>query len=169
MRVSPFGPAKLLRALLLSALACVVLAAPALADTGGVGATGPDTGSGSGGKIEESSISGVSGVYAKFTVIVADGTGLSPRVIAAWTLAEGGPKDNPLNIGPGNEYGTVRGGARATVEHLHGDLYRKVMRTVGQSDMAQIDAIVASPWCYRCPGYKRLLRSTYRRVRIADQ
>lgn len=167
MRLIPCGPAKLLRLLLLSAVAFAALTASVRADTGGIGSAGPNQGSAK--PIVASAISGVSSVYAKFTVLVTDRTGLSPRVVAAWTLAEGGPKDNPLNLGPGDRYGTVRAGARATVENLRGDLYRNIMRTVGEPDLNQIDAIVASPWCYRCPDYKRLLRSTYRRVRVGDR
>jgi hypothetical protein len=155
-------------AFLLVALAAAVLAGPTLARGGGGISPGGGTNGGSGKSVEASAISGVSRAYARFTVVVVRRTGLSPRVVAGWTLAEGGPKDNPLNIGPGERFGTVRGGARATARHLRGDLYRGVMRSVEKSDMAQIDAIVASPWCYRCKGYRRLLRSTYRRVQIDD-
>jgi hypothetical protein len=88
--------------------------------------------------------------------------------VAGWALAEGGPKDNPLNIGPGEKFGTVRGAARATAKHLRSDLYRGIMRSVKKADRAQIDAIVASPWCYKCRGYRKLLRSTYRQVRVDE-
>jgi hypothetical protein len=151
-------------ALLLLVLATAIAVSPSFARGGG----GISPGGGSDKGLEPSAISGVSRAYARFTVIVVRRTGLSPRVVAGWTLAEGGPKDNPLNIGPGERFGTVRGGARATAKHLRGDLYRRVMRSAAKSDMAQIDAIVASPWCYRCKGYRRLLRATYRRVRVDD-
>jgi hypothetical protein len=155
-------------ALLLLALAASILAGPTLARAGGGISPGGGSNGGSGKTLEASAISGVSRAYARFTVIVVRRTGLSARVVAAWTLAEGGPNDNPLNIGPGERFGTVRRGARATAKHLQGDLYRDVMRSAARSDRAQIDAIVASPWCYRCKGYKRLLRSTYSRVRVED-
>jgi hypothetical protein len=142
-------------------------AAVASAESGGVSPSG--TKGGSGEQIEQSAITGVSSSYAKFTVILSSRTGLSPRVVAAWALAEGGPKDNPLNMGPGNHYGTVRKGARATEENLRSDLYRKVMRSAREADREQIDAIVASPWCTNCHGYRRLLRSTYRQVHVDGQ
>jgi hypothetical protein len=154
-------------ALLLLALAAIV-AGPAPARAGGGISPGGGSSGGSGKALEPSAITGVPRAYARFTVIVVRRTGLSARVVAGWTLAEGGPDDNPLNIGPGERFGTVRRGARATAKHLQGDLYRDVMRSVEKADMAQIDAIAASPWCYRCKGYKRLLRSTYRRVRVDD-
>lgn len=144
------------------------VALPVGAQAGG----GVSTGGGNGGQdsksVDPSSISGVSRSYAKFASIVSSKTGLSARVVAGWTLAEGGPKDNPLNLGPGERYGTVNRGARATVQNLRGDLYKKVLRSASRSDMKQIDAIVASPWCYRCKGYKRLLKSTYSRVSVDE-
>lgn len=150
------------------AVAAVSMAAlPAAAQAGG----GVSTGGGNGGdnkSVSPSAISGVSRDYAKFASIVSGKTGLSARVVAGWTLAEGGPKDNPLNLGPGERYGTVNRGARATVQNLRSDLYKGVMRSVVRSDMKQIDAIVASPWCYRCRGYKRLLKSTYSRVSVDE-
>jgi hypothetical protein len=154
--------------LLILAVAIAILAGPALARAGGGIPPGGGSNGGSGKTLEASAISGVPRAYARFTVIVVRRTGLSARVVAAWTLAEGGPNDNPLNIGPGERFGGVRRGARATAKHLQGDLYRAVMRSAERRDMAQIDAIVASPWCYRCKGYRRLLRSTYSRVRVDD-
>lgn len=55
---------------------------------------------------------------AKFAVLVSKQTGISVRVMGAWVLAEGGPDDNPLNIGPGNHYGSPEGAAAATVKTL---------------------------------------------------
>ena len=86
--------------------------------------------------------------------------------MGAWALAEGGPKDNPLNIGPGNDYGTVGKGARATADLLREPLYRKIKRSADDSDGAQIKAIANSPWCTNCSGYGKLLRSTYSQVRV---
>jgi len=155
-------------AVTLLAVAAVILIGPALARAGGGIAPGGGSNGGSGKALEASAISGIPRAYARFTVIVVRRTGLSARVVGAWTLAEGGPDDNPLNIGPGERFGTVRRGARATASHLRGDLYRDVIRSAERSDMAQIDAIAASPWCFRCKGYRRLLRSTYSRVRVDD-
>jgi hypothetical protein len=152
-------------AALMGVTATVALAtAPASAGSGGFST---DSGSqNSDDKVDPSAISGVPRPYAKFTSILSGRTGLSPRVVAAWTLAEGGPKDNPLNMGPGNRYGTVRKGARATEKNLRNEMYRDVLRSANRADRAQIDAIVDSPWCYRCKGYRRLLRNTYRQVRV---
>lgn len=133
---------------------------------GGISSGGSNGGSGSDKSIDPSAITGVPRDYAKFSVILAGSTGLSPRVVAGWTLAEGGPKDNPLNMGPGNRYGTVRRGARAAEQNLRSDLYRNIMRSANRADTAQIDAIVASPWCPGCKGYNRLLRSTYHAVHV---
>ena len=155
-------------ALLLLAVVVAMIAGPAPARAGGGIQPGGGSNGGSGKTLEAASISGVPRAYARFTVIVVRRTGLSARVVAGWTLAEGGPRDNPLNIGPGERFGTVRRGARSTAKHLRGDLYRDVIRSAKRTDMAQIDAIAASPWCYRCKGYRRLLRSTYRRVRVDD-
>jgi len=147
-------------------VAAAVAVTPATAQAGGGVSPGGGNGGNDGKTVDPASISGVPWYYAKFTSIVSGKTGLSARVVAGWTLAEGGPKDNPLNIGPGERYGTVGKGARTTVRKLRTDLYAGIMRSVSRSDMKQIDAIVASPWCYRCKGYKRLLKSTYGRVSV---
>lgn len=147
------------------ALLLLILPAAAEAGSGGVGPGGPSSGGGksgdSGGEIE-----GLSRSYAKFSESLADRTDLSLRVVGAWTLAEGGPKDNPLNIGPGRRYGTVGKGVRATATLLRHSLYRKVMASTDDPDGVQIKAIAASPWCPGCRGYKRLLRSTYHSVSV---
>jgi len=146
----------------------VIAITPAAAQAGGGISPGGGDGDRGGKTVDPSDIRGVSRDYAKFTAIVVTKTGLSPRVVAGWTLAEGGPRDNPLNIGPGRRYGTVGKGARATAQNLRTDLYKGIMRSVRKADMKQIDAIVASPWCPGCKGYKRLLRSTYSRVSVAE-
>ena len=145
------------------ALLFSVLPAAAQAGSGGVGPGGPNTG-GDGGSAGE--IEGLPPSYTKFSESLADRTDLSLRVVGAWTLAEGGPKDNPLNIGPGHSYGTVGKGVRATATLLRNSLYRNVMASTDDSDGMQIKAIAASPWCPGCRGYKRLLRSTYARVTV---
>lgn len=146
------------------ALLLLILPAAAEAGSGGVGPGGPSSGGGGGGSGGE--IEGLSPSYTKFSESLADRTDLSLRVIGAWTLAEGGPKDNPLNIGPGRRYGTVGKGVRATATLLRHSLYRNVMASTDGSDGIQIKAIAASPWCPGCRGYKRLLRSTYRSVSV---
>jgi hypothetical protein len=128
---------------------------------GGIGTGDGDKASGSGGKL-----TGVPRPYAKFSDLVADKTKLSLRVMGAWSLAEGGPNDNPLNIGPGNDYGTVGKGARATAQLLRDPMYRKIKRSAGAKDGQQIKAIANSPWCTNCRGYGKLLRSTYSQVKV---
>lgn len=114
----------------------------------------------------DGTLQGVSPDYAEFCYLVAKGTGLSLRVLGAWCLAEGGPPYNPLNIGPGNTYSGVKGGANATISTLHGSLYKGVLASVNGTDQEQIKAIVASPWCPECAGYEELLLGTYERVSV---
>jgi len=159
------GHTKSLLAALALALTLLILPAAAQAGSGGLGPGGSGssgTGSGSGGDIE-----GLNPSYAKFSEKLAGQTDLSLRVVGAWTLAEGGPKDNPLNIGPGRRYGTVNKGVRATATLLRHSMYSDVMASVSQPDKSQINAIVASPWCPGCRGYKRLLNSTYKAVEVS--
>lgn len=113
-------------------------------------------------------LSGVTDTQARFAILVSSGTGISPRVIAAWELAEGGPDDNPLNIGPGNHYGDTDGAAKATVTLLHSSLYKGILAAAqsGKNDAAVIHAIAASPWCPNCAGYEALLLGTLARVGI---
>lgn len=130
------------------------------------------TGGGSEGEgvpAEGGTIEGISSAYQAFCKLVNAGTGLSLRVLGAWCLAEGGPSYNPLNIGPGNVYPNIKGGANATIETLKGSLYKNVLAAVGKSDSEQIKAIVASPWCPGCAGYEELLFGTYAQVSIVPQ
>lgn len=147
------------------AIVVLVLPAAAFAGSGGVGPGGSDPGSGGG----NATIEGLNPSYVKFVKLVADDTDLSLRVLGAWSLAEGGPKDNPLNIGPGHHFGTVRKGARATTSLLSQSLYRKIIASAGDADSTQIKAIAGSSWCPGCKGYERLLRSTYSSVEVVDQ
>jgi hypothetical protein len=155
---------RFLRAALAAVVAIAALAPAAHAASGGIdpsGGTSPTTTS------PDGTLEGVPPTYVKFSNLVVDKTGLSLRVLGAWSLAEGGPKDNPLNIGPGERYGTVRKGARATTRLLKGsELYRDIMRSAGGTDIEQIRAIGNSPWCTGCKGYNRLLRSAYRSVTV---
>lgn len=136
------------------------LPSTAAAGTGGIDPEGPPSG-GSGGDVE-----GLSPSYEKFVNLVSGETDLSLRVLGAWTLAEGGPRDNPLNIGPGKRFGSVAGGARATSDLLSQSAYRKVLASARRSDRDQISAIARSSWCPGCSGYERLLKRTYRQVSV---
>ncbi len=148
-------------ALVASLLAILVVAGGAAARSGGI-----DSG---GGKSSWSGkLKGVSPSYAKFAGKVSKKTRLSLRVMGAWSLAEGGPKDNPLNIGPGKRFGTVGKGARATTHLLHEDRYRRILRSRDLSDGMQIKAIANSPWCPGCHGYGRLLHHAYKQVKVKD-
>jgi hypothetical protein len=109
-------------------------------------------------------VTGVSGTYRTFAEQLSRLTGLSPRVIAAWELAEGGPPDNPLNIGPGAHYGSVQGAAQATAKLLHSSIYTGILGSAGKPDQTQIAAIAASKWCPGCAGYQGLIQGTYQRV-----
>ena len=160
MKITGAHTKSLLAALAL-ALSLIVLPAVAQAGSGGLGPGGTGSGGKSTGEIE-----GLNPSYTKFSKLVAGKTDLSLRVVGAWTLAEGGPKDNPLNIGPGERYGTVGKGATATATLLDHSLYEGVMASTDESDMRQLRAIVASPWGPGCRGYKRLLRSTYQSVEV---
>ena len=140
--------------------ALVALPATAEAGTGGIDPDGPPSG-GSGGDVE-----GLSPSYEKFVNLVSGDTDLSLRVLGAWTLAEGGPRDNPLNIGPGKRFGSVSGGARATSQLLRESNYRKILASASRPDRDQISAIARSSWCPGCSGYERLLKRTYRQVTV---
>ncbi len=153
-------------ALVASLLVIGVVAAGAAARGGGIG-TG-DGGSGGGKGSWSGKLKGVSPSYAKFSGLVSKKTRLSLRVMGAWSLAEGGPKDNPLNIGPGKRFGTVGNGAKATTHLLHEARYRKILRSRKLSDGMQIKAIANSPWCPGCHGYGRLLHHAYKQVKVKN-
>lgn len=83
----------------------------------------------------------------RFAELVARDTGLELPVVRAWVQAENGPAGNPLNIGPGRDFGTVDEAARATVNLLRHPRYAAIMGAArGQSVDQQLDAITASPW-----------------------
>lgn len=89
--------------------------------------------------------------HGTFIRLVATGTGLSFRTVVAWTTIEDGPIDNPLNIGPGNHYGSGPKAAAATIALLRRDIqnrygYRDILASAGQSDAKQLAAIAASKW-----------------------
>jgi len=84
---------------------------------------------------------------AEFALPLVAQTGLSLGVILAWMKAEGGPKDNPLNIGPGRHYGSPAAAARATSALLRTPPYAAILRAAKSgNDSAQLHAIAWSPW-----------------------
>lgn len=94
---------------------------------------------------------GVGLTHGTFIRLVAAGTGLSFRTVAAWTAQENGPVDNPLNIGPGNSYGSNVKAAAATIALLRKDVanrngYRVILASAGKPDEVQLKAIIASKW-----------------------
>lgn len=84
----------------------------------------------------------------QFASIVAKGTGLQLATVYAWMRAEGGPVGNPLNIGPGDNYGSAPAAAAATVKALHEPAYQAVLTTAaGTTDpTTELTAIADSPW-----------------------
>jgi len=82
----------------------------------------------------------------QFIDLVAQMSGLSRAVLSTWVQAEGGPNDNPLNIGPGRHYGSASNAAAATLRVLHQSNMSMILRAAHGSDQQQIDAIAYSPW-----------------------
>jgi hypothetical protein len=109
---------------------------------------------------------GLSNDQVLFGSLVVQGTGLRPDVVFAWILAEGGPRDNPLNIGPHRHFGDPRGAAKATVALLHTPRYAPILRAAKSGDPnAQLHAIAASPWdAGHYGGDGRNLRGAFARV-----
>jgi hypothetical protein len=94
---------------------------------------------------------GVGLTHGTFIRLVAGGTGLSFRTVTAWTAIENGPVDNPLNIGPGNRYGSNVKAAAAVIALLRKDVsnrwgYRDILASAGQKDVTQLSAIANSSW-----------------------
>jgi hypothetical protein len=86
--------------------------------------------------------------YATFIAKVHGATGIDSRVLTAWTTIENGPAGNPLNIGPGRNYGDQAGAATATINLLRtSGSYAPILRAASQGDVnAQLQAIAVSPW-----------------------
>jgi len=108
--------------------------------------------------------------YTAFAEQMASETGLSLRVIGAWCIAEGGPVDNPLNMGPGDHFGTASNAAKEASANLRTPIYEEaaipVLSTVGKTDQEQIHAIAISPWCGEA-GYEELIKGVYNtRVKV---
>jgi len=72
---------------------------------------------------------------------IASGTGLDPVAVQVWMQCEGGPSDNPLNIGPGAHPGI--GGTIAEINN--GSNWGGIRASRGQPAAAQLAAIKASP------------------------
>lgn len=92
---------------------------------------------------------GITPTRARFAVLVSKGTGLSLASVLAWIKAENGPDGNPLNIGPGRNYGTVDSAAQATISLLHSPTYAPVIAAAKQAPndlKSQLMAIAESPW-----------------------
>lgn len=104
-----------------------------------------------------------------FAQQVSRGTGLNELVVQSWVLAEGGPDGNPLNIGPGKNYGSPLDAAAAVVRLLHTNAaYAPILRSATNTPQAQIDAIAASPWnggyhasAQTHTDYRNLIRGVY--------
>jgi hypothetical protein len=118
---------------------------------------------------------GLSPTKTQFVRTVASLTGLEPAVVAAWVIAEGGPDTNPLNIGPGRNYGSAEQAARATANLINRSRHYGGIRAAARTEdpEREIAAIVASPWDvdhYRGLGAPAgtpvgtLLRGTYERI-----
>lgn len=73
---------------------------------------------------------------------IAAGTGLDPVAVQVWIQCEGGPADNPLNIGPG-----AHPGIQGTIAEINnGSNWGGIRASRGQPAGAQLAAIQASPW-----------------------
>jgi hypothetical protein len=96
-----------------------------------------------------------------FAERLAKSTGLSPKVTAAWVVAEEGGANsaaaqqrersgnhNWLNIGPGRSYSTPQQGADAAAKLLNSSGYYKGIRAAARTGdpSQQIQAIADSPW-----------------------
>ena len=88
---------------------------------------------------------------SRFINLMRIGTGLSFRTLYTWVQLEGGPDDNPLNIGPGNHYGNGTKAAAASIALLRGRSahaygYDAIIGSAGKKDADQLKAIAVSAW-----------------------
>lgn len=88
---------------------------------------------------------------ARFINLMRIGTGLSFRTLYTWVTLEGGPDDNPLNIGPGNHYGNGTKAAAASIALLRSPKsvqydYNLIIASANKSDSEQLKAIALSDW-----------------------
>ncbi len=92
-------------------------------------------------------LGGVSAAYEKFAILVHQKTGISPRVIAAWAIAENCGSINPLCIGPGYNFGSVENAAKESVQLIR-STFPSILKA--KSDKAAISAILNSGWGTVC-------------------
>lgn len=127
---------------------------------------------------------------AAFTAALAKATGLNPKVIAAWTLAEESgsaasqraaqSNNNWLNIGYYDSgagklahdklFSTPESAAAATADFLRGKRWgaaqgiQDILKTVGKGPAAQMAAITNSPWASSHYKNSGGLRNTFKSV-----
>lgn len=105
--------------------------------------------------------------YGRFMALVRVGTGLSFRTVWTWVAAESGPVDNPLNLGPGNSYGSPARAAAATIATLRNPRtnrtygYDKIIASANKNDSEQLKAIANSSWDAGHYQNGELLRGVY--------
>ncbi len=95
-------------------------------------------------------MAGVDGAFS-VAVLRAGGwpqTAANVEALNQWQLSEGGPADNPLNIGPFKIFGSQAAGALATANLIRGRLYIGIAAglAAGDSKARTINAIIDSPW-----------------------
>ncbi|MFI5420162.1 MAG: hypothetical protein ACHQ1H_04275 [Nitrososphaerales archaeon] len=79
-----------------------------------------------------------------FASRLAKDTGADFYTIFGWELAEGGPSDNPLNIGPGFHYGTPTKAADVTASMIEkSNFYTDILKSF-QSKYGSEDAAIAA-------------------------
>lgn len=113
---------------------------------------------------------------SQFITAMRIGTGLSFRTLYTWVTLEDGPDDNPLNIGPGNHYGSSAKAAIASLALLRGPNaikydYNLIIASAGKKDAEQLKAIAISDWnggplagAEVHVEYAKRLQSTYNRL-----
>lgn len=79
-----------------------------------------------------------------FAAEVSKQTGADFYTIFGWEMAEGGPPDNPLNIGPGQHFGSVDSAAKATSDLIENSGYYKDILASFQGHYPTEDAAIAS-------------------------
>ncbi len=79
-----------------------------------------------------------------FATELSKKTGADFYTIFGWEIAEGGPPDNPLNIGPGQHFGTPVAAADSTADLLEGSGFYKDIMAAFQSKYPSKDAAEAA-------------------------
>ena len=117
--------------------------APSIRTKAAGGKSGGKAGGGGGGA--DAPVRGGAGGASGFALKLARQVGLFPAVVAAWVQAEGGPADNPLNIGPGGHFPDPIGAtARFMTTADKAGFYKGILSAKTPAD--EIRAIIASPW-----------------------